>query len=99
MLLARLGGAPYPSMPIATKKAWTPARAQACPGWWTGIHASGAGFDMDDFGDARYSGFGSGLPCKVGCEAIGADALSGLATDEDIRLTELGFAAPDMTTK
>jgi glc operon protein GlcG len=61
--------------------------------------APGAGFDMGNFGDARYTGFGGGLPCIVGGEVIGAIAVSGLATDEDIRLAELGLAALGLATK
>lgn len=100
ILLARLDGAPYPSILVATKKAWTAARERK-PSMDGGqaSRAPGAGFDVDDFGDARYAGFGGGLSCIVGGEAVGAITVSGRATDEDIRLAELGFAALDMTTE
>ena len=99
ILLARLDGAPYPSILIAANKAWTAARERK-PSLDVGqaSRASGNGFDMANFGDARYTGFGGGLPCIRDGEVIGAIAVSGLTTDEDIRLARLGLDALDLAS-
>lgn len=92
--LARLDGAPYPSIQIAANKAWTAARERR-PSSEIGqsSRASGGGFDMTCYGDLRYTGFGGGIPVVMGDAVLGAVAVSGLSTGEDIDLAEKGVAA------
>jgi glc operon protein GlcG len=92
--LMRLDGAPYPSILIAANKAWTAARERK-PSMEVG-HASrarDAGFDMGSFGDPRYTAFGGGLPVFSDGAVVGAIAVSGLSTEEDIHFANLGIDA------
>jgi glc operon protein GlcG len=92
--LMRLDGAPYPSILIAANKAWTAARERK-PSMEVG-HASrarDAGFDMGSFGDPRYTAFGGGLPVFSDGAVVGAIAVSGLSTEEDIDFANLGIDA------
>jgi glc operon protein GlcG len=92
--LVRLDGAPYPSIVIAVNKAWTAARERK-PSMEVG-HASRArdsGFDMGSFGDPRYTAFGGGLPVFSDGAVVGAIAVSGLSTEEDIHFANLGIDA------
>src|SRR5262245_33916525 len=89
--LLRLDGAPLPSITIATNKAWTAARERK-PSKELGQAARDAthGFDMAYFGDARYIGWGGGLPVIVEGQVVGAVGVSGLPESEDIELATLG---------
>jgi glc operon protein GlcG len=92
--LVRLDGAPYPSIVIAANKAWTAARERK-PSVEVG-HASRArdsGFDMGSFGDPRYTAFGGGLPVLSDGAVVGAIAVSGMSTEEDIHFANLGVDA------
>ncbi|BCG82099.1 GlcG/HbpS family heme-binding protein [Mesorhizobium sp. 113-3-3] len=92
--LSRLDGAPYPSILIAANKAWTAARERR-PSMDVGqaARAPGAGFDMGSYGDSRYTGFGGGLPVIIDGKVVGAVAVSGLSTQEDIDLAKTGVDA------
>ncbi|MBB3236755.1 GlcG/HbpS family heme-binding protein [Phyllobacterium endophyticum] len=94
IVLSRLDGAPYASIQIAANKAWTASR-ERCPSLAIGqaSRSGEAGFDMVSYGDIRYTGFGGGLPVIVGDAVIGAVAVSGLSTQEDIALAQDGVAA------
>jgi glc operon protein GlcG len=92
--LLRVDGAPYASIQIAANKAWTAARERR-PSDAIG-HSSrtpGGGFDMTSYGDLRYTGFGGGIPIFLGTAVLGAVAVSGLTTSQDIELAERGAAA------
>lgn len=92
--LLRLDGAPLPSITIAANKAWTAARERK-PSKELGRAARDAvnGFDMAYFGDARYIGWGGGLPVIVNERVVGAVGVSGLPEADDIELATLGVQA------
>lgn len=92
--LLRLDGAPLPSITIAANKAWTAARERK-PSKELGRAARDAvnGFDMAYFGDARYIGWGGGLPVIVNEQVVGAVGVSGLPEADDIELARLGVQA------
>ena len=92
--LARLDGAPLPSILIATNKAWTAARERK-PSRDIGQAARDPqdGFDLAYFGDQRYIGWGGGVPVIVDGVVVGAVAVSGLSESEDMELAGLGIAA------
>ena len=48
--------------------------------------------DVAYYGDARYVGFGGGLPMHVGGVVVGAVAVSGLSDEDDEALAALGVA-------
>jgi glc operon protein GlcG len=48
---------------------------------------------MAYFGDARYIGWGGGVPVRLDGVVVGAVAVSGLPELEDIELAQLGVAA------
>ena len=92
--LARLDGAPLPSILIATNKAWTAARERkSTRDLGQAARDPDLGFDMAYFGDARYIGWGGGVPVRLDGVVVGAVAVSGLPELEDIELAQLGVAA------
>src|ERR1700731_174872 len=88
---ARMDGASVSSITIAMNKAWTAARA----GKPTqeigekGRHPE-KGHDIAYYGDPRFVGWGGGIPVRSHGEVVGAVAVSGLSSTEDIGLTSLG---------
>lgn len=92
--LLRLDGARLPSIVIAANKAWTAAREQQ-PTYEIGQAARHpqTGFDLAYFGDARYVGWGGGVPVWLDGAVLGAVAVSGLPETEDMQLAQLGVAA------
>jgi glc operon protein GlcG len=89
---ARMDGAPVSSVRIAANKAWTAARERK-PTKEIGEKARHPekGFDIAYYGDPRFVGWGGGLPVWRGGEVVGAVAVSGLSSDEDIELANLGM--------
>ena len=87
----RMDGAPVSSVRIAANKAWTAARERK-PTKEIGEKARHPekGFDIAYYGDPRFVGWGGGLPVWRGGEVVGAVAVSGLSSDEDIELAILG---------
>ena len=52
-----------------------------------------SGFDMSYFGDARYVGWGGGIPVWRAGHVVGAIGVSGLPDEsDDVELAELGIA-------
>ena len=88
---ARMDGAPLSSIRVAANKAWTAARERK-PTKEIGEKARHPekGFDIAYYGDPRFVGWGGGLPVWRGSEVVGAVAVSGLSSDEDIELATLG---------
>jgi glc operon protein GlcG len=92
--LLRLDRAPLPSINIATNKAFTAARerkATADLGRKVRDHAKG--FDISYLGDARFTGFGGGLPVVIDGVCVGAVSVSGLSEEEDEAFAKLGVDA------
>lgn len=92
--LLRLDGAPLPSITVASNKAWTAARERK-PTAEIGQAARDPkdSFEMAYFGDGRHTGWGGGLPVRVDGQVVGAVAVSGLTSDEDVELAWIGVAA------
>ena len=88
---ARMDGAPVSSVRIAANKAWTAARERK-PTKDIGEKARDPekGFDIAYYGDPRFVGWGGGLPVWRDGEVVGAVAVSGLSSAEDIDLATLG---------
>lgn len=88
---ARMDGAPVSSVRIAANKAWTAARERK-PTKDIGEKARHPekGFDIAYYGDPRFVGWGGGLPVWRNGEVVGAVAVSGLSSAEDIDLATLG---------
>lgn len=88
---ARMDGAPISSIRIAMNKAWTAARERK-PTKEIGEKAKHPekGHDISYYGDPNYVGWGGGIPLWKNGEVIGAVAVSGLSSNEDISLAALG---------
>jgi glc operon protein GlcG len=88
---ARMDGAPVSSVRIAANKAWTAARERK-PTKDIGEKARHPekGFDIAYYGDPRFVGWGGGIPVWREGEVVGAVAVSGLSSAEDIDLANLG---------
>jgi glc operon protein GlcG len=89
--LARMDGAPVSSINIATNKAWTAARERK-PTRDIGdkVKHPEKGHDIAYYGDPKYVGWGGGLPVWKNGEVVGAIAVSGLSSNEDVELAMLG---------
>jgi glc operon protein GlcG len=89
--LARMDGAPISSIHIAMNKAWTAARERK-PTKDIGdkVKHPERGHDIAYYGDPKYVGWGGGIPVLKHGEVIGAVAVSGLSSAEDIVLATLG---------
>ena len=88
---ARMDGAPVSSIHIAQNKAWTAARERK-PTKEVGekVKHPEKGHDISYYGDPRYVGWGGGIPVRKNGEVVGAVAVSGLSSEEDIALATLG---------
>ncbi len=92
--LLRIDGAPLPSIVIAINKAWTAARERMSSRELGQLARDPIdGFDMAYYGDARYVGWGGGVPVIVDGVVVGAVAVSGLPEQEDMELAQFGVAA------
>ena len=88
---ARMDGAPVSSIRIAMNKAWTAARERK-PTKEIGekVKHPERGHDIAYYGDPQYVGWAGGIPIWKNGEVVGAVAVSGLSSSEDINLAELG---------
>jgi glc operon protein GlcG len=91
LAFARMDGAPLPSIQIATNKAWTAARNRK-PTKDIGdrIRHPQEGFDVAYYGDPRIVGWGGGIPLWKDGELVGSVGVSGLSSEEDVELAEIG---------
>lgn len=87
----RCDGALLSSGTLAINKAFTAARL-ARPTRVLGETLRARGTDVAFYGDARYVGFGGGLPVRIDGVIAGAVAVSGLSDEEDEALAALGVA-------
>jgi glc operon protein GlcG len=87
----RMDGAPVSSIRIAMNKAWTAARERK-PTKEIGekVKHPEKGHDIGYYGDPRYVGWGGGIPVWKNGEVVGAVAVSGLSSKEDVALATLG---------
>src|SRR5438445_9343322 len=88
---ARMDGAPISSIRIAANKAWTAARERK-PTQEIGdrVRHPEKGHDIAYYGDSRFVGWGGGIPVWKDGQVVGAVAVSGLSSSEDIVLATLG---------
>ena len=88
---ARMDGAPVSSIRVAMNKAWTAARERkTTKEIGEKVKHPEKGHDIAYYGDPQYVGWGGGIPVWKNGEVIGAVAVSGLSSTEDIALAELG---------
>jgi glc operon protein GlcG len=87
----RMDGAPVSSIRIAMNKTWTAARERK-PTREIGekVKHPEKGHDIAYYGDPKYVGWGGGIPIWKNGEVVGAVAVSGLSSNEDIALATLG---------
>jgi glc operon protein GlcG len=92
--LLRVDGAPFPSIQIATNKAYTAARERK-PSRQIGQSARDPekGFDIAYYSDPKILGWGGGLPVLLDGAVVGAVGVSGLPEMEDIELAQVGVDA------
>jgi glc operon protein GlcG len=88
---ARMDGAPVSSIRIAANKAWTAARERK-PTKEIGekVRHPEKGHDIAYYGDPKFVGWGGGVPVWKDGQVVGAVAVSGLSSSEDIVLATLG---------
>jgi glc operon protein GlcG len=93
LAFARLDGAPISSIRIAINKAWTAARERK-PTQQIGekVRHPEKGFDIAYYGDPKFVGWGGGVPVWRGGQVVGSIAVSGLSSEEDIELANLGVS-------
>ena len=94
--LLRVDGAPPSSVTIAMNKAWTAAREGIATydiGQRVKSQDAEARFDIAYYGDARYIGWGGGVPVLREGRVVGSVAVSGLPELEDQRIAQVGVAA------
>jgi glc operon protein GlcG len=92
--LLRMDGAPVSSVVIATNKAWTAARERKPSGdVGRASRDPETGFDLRNYGDPRYVGWGGGFPVVIDGAVVGAVGVSGLPSVEDEVLAQAGINA------
>ncbi|MBL8807557.1 MAG: heme-binding protein [Rhodospirillales bacterium] len=94
LAVIRYSGTMLSSIAVATNKAYTAARLRR-PSVMVGkrIRDPEHGFDIAYYGDARYVGWGGGIPVEIDGQFVGAVGVSGLPEAEDIELAEIGVRA------
>ncbi|MGB8115374.1 MAG: heme-binding protein, partial [Candidatus Sulfotelmatobacter sp.] len=79
------------SIQIAINKAWTAARERKTTREiGDKVKHPEKGHDIAYYGDPRYVGWGGGLPIWKNGQVVGAVAVSGLSSNEDVALATLG---------
>jgi glc operon protein GlcG len=88
---ARMDGAPISSIRMAINKAYTAARERK-PTKEIGdkVRHPEKGHDIAYYGDPNYVGWGGGVPVWKNGEVVGAIAVSGLSSVEDVELATIG---------
>jgi glc operon protein GlcG len=88
----KLDGVALHAMPLAIDKAFTAARLRR-PTRVLGEQLRARGNDVAFYGDARYVGFGGGMPVETGDAIAGGIGVSGLSDQDDEALAAIGAAA------
>jgi glc operon protein GlcG len=91
LYLARMDGAPVSSIQVAMNKAWTAARERK-PTKDIGekVKHPEKSHDIAYYGDPKYVGWGGGIPLIKNGQVVGAVAVCGLSSNEDIAIATLG---------
>lgn len=87
----RTDGCGLPSIDIAVHKAFTAARERV-ESSVLGERSRVEGFPLTNFGDARYVGWGGGVPIVSDGEVIGGLGVSGLPEADDVELARWAVA-------
>ncbi len=87
----RMDGAPLASVTIAINKAYSSARDRKST-LELGTKLREKNYDIAYYGDAKFVGWGGGVPVIVDDAVIGAVAVSGLSQEDDDALARLGIA-------
>ncbi len=88
---ARMDGAPVSSIRIAANKAWTAARERkSTQDIGDRVRHPEKGHDISYYGDPKFVGWGGGIPVWRDGEVVGAVAVSGLSSSEDVVLATMG---------
>lgn len=88
---ARMDGAPVSCIRIAANKAWTAARERkSTQDIGDRVRHPENGHDIAYYGDPKFVGWGGGIPVWRDGEVVGAVAVSGLSSSEDVVLATLG---------
>jgi glc operon protein GlcG len=94
LAFVRMENAKLHSINLAINKAWTAARAQKSTSEiGKALKDPLKGYDIAFYGDAKYTGFGGGVPIKVKDVVIGSVAVSGLSQEEDEELAIIGISS------
>src|SRR4051812_26285818 len=93
----RTDGCGLASINIAINKAFTAARERV-DSRVLGERSRNEGFPITNFGDARYVGWGGGVPIIVDGAVIGAIGVSGLPEEADIELARWAVASLEGAT-
>lgn len=88
---ARTDTCPFPSINIAINKAFSAARQQQ-ETREIGQDARERQFPLTNFGDARFVGWGGGVPVRVNGMVVGAVGVSGIPEEQDIALARMAAA-------
>ena len=87
----RMDGAPVSSIRIAMNKAWTAARERkSTKEIGEKVKHPEKSHDIAYYGDPNYVGWGGGIPVLKNGQVVGAVAVSGLTSAEDVALATLG---------
>ena len=87
----RMDGVLLSSGPLAINKAYTAARLNR-PSRVLGETLRARGTDVAFYGDARYVGFGGGMPVLIDGVVAGGVGVSGLSDEEDEALAAMAVA-------
>jgi len=87
----RMDGAQVASVAMACNKAYTAARLRRTSRAF-GERLAERRVDIGYYGDARYSGFGGGVPVIVDGVTLGAIGVSALSDEEDEAIANIGVA-------
>lgn len=88
----RTDGCPLASINIAINKAFTASRERK-ESARLGQTSRENNFPLLYYGEARYVGWGGGLPIVYDGQVVGGVGVSGLSEDEDVVLAKLGLKA------
>jgi glc operon protein GlcG len=89
---ARMDGAPISCIRIAANKAWTAARERkSTQDIGERARHPEKGHDIAYYGDPKFVGWGGGIPVWRDGQVVGAVAVSGLSSSEDVVLATLGI--------
>ena len=88
---SRMDGAPISSIRIAVNKAWSAARERkATKEIGERARHPEKGFEIAYFGDPQFVGWPGGVPVWRDNEVVGAVAVSGLPSEQDVELATFG---------